>query len=98
MYESGMIAPSLGVQSEEEADDESDDDPDSWFTLEERRQFKENRRRLEEEARKNPPKRSLEERLQILRNFPVASEEDIKRQEEASKHLRQWTIREWEDQ
>ena len=79
-------------QSEQTVEDEMDDDPDSWFTLEMRRKAKENRRRWEEEARRNPRTEEDRERFhRLLLNFPVASEEAIKQQEEASEHIRrQW--------
>jgi hypothetical protein len=88
MYESGMIASDLTAPVEEEIDD----DPESWFTLEQRKQFKENRRKLEEEARRNPPKMTHEELLQLVLNFPVADEETIKRQDEVREHMRQWKM------
>ena len=88
MAETGMIA-SVSVPQDVE-DDEVDDDPDSWFTLEQRKQFKENRLKLEEEWRKKPPAMSHEEFSQILLNFPVATEEDIRRQDEVREHMRKW--------
>ena len=83
-------------KSEQTVEDEVDDDPDSWFTPEMRRKAKENRRHWEEEARKNPRTEEDRARLhRILLNFPVADEEAIKMQDEASDHLRQWKIPEY---
>jgi hypothetical protein len=65
--------------------------PSNWdarsFVLE-----KENRRRLEEEARRNPPKRTKEEMIQLLINLPMPDEETIKRQDEVREHIRQWKL------
>ena len=79
-------------QVEQTIADEMDDDPDSWFTPEMRRKAKENRRRWDEEAAKNPQTEEDRERfLRLLLDFPVASEEAIKQQDEASEHIRrQW--------
>ena len=90
MYEEGLLASNLPPQIRGESGGE--DAPDSWLTPEMQKKAKENRRRLEEEARKNPPTYSHDEFMQILRNFPVADEETIKRQDEVREHMRQWKL------
>ena len=91
MQEEGLLASEQTLQIVDESEEE-DNDPDSWFTPEMRKRAKENRRRWDEEARRNPPKRSKEELLELLLNFPVADEETIKRQDEAREHMRQWKL------
>ena len=39
---------------------------------------------------KKPPAMSHEEFSQILLNFPVATEEDIRRQDEVREYMRKW--------
>ena len=93
LHEGGFLPSN---QAEQSIEDEVDNDPDSWFTPEMRRKAKENRKRWEEEAAKNP--RTEEDRARfhrLLLNFPVADEEAIKMQDEASEHLRQWKIPEY---
>ena len=93
LYEAGFLS---SEQAEQSVGDEVDDDPDSWFTPEMRRQAKANRRRWEEEARKKTRTEEDRARLhRILLNFPVADEEAIKMQDEASEHLRKWKIPEY---
>jgi len=88
LHEAGFLP---SDQAEQTIEEDDDCDPDSWFTPEMRRKAKENRKRWEEEYAKNPPPLSHEEFLQLLLNFPVASEEAIKQQDEASEHIRrQW--------
>jgi hypothetical protein len=89
MYEEGLLASGQASLTDDESDGEYD--ADSWLTPEMQRQAKENRRRLEEEARRNPPKRTKEEMIQLLINLPMPDEETIKRQDEVREHRRQWT-------
>ena len=89
MYEAGFLPSDAEfVKDSVPACKESE----SWFTPEERAQFRANRRRLEEEAAKNPPSMSKEEFHQVLMNFPVATEEDIQRQNEVREHIEQWKL------
>jgi hypothetical protein len=88
LHEAGFFPSEQAVQAVE---DDEDIDPNSWLTPEMQRKAKANRRRLEEEARRNPPKHTKEEMLQILLNFPVADEETIKRQDEIEEMRKRWT-------
>jgi hypothetical protein len=90
MYEAGFLTFEPAVQTIDIPPPVSDSE--SWFTPEERAQFRENRRRLDEEAARNPLPYTYEEYRQILLNFPVADEEDIKRQDEVREHMRQWRL------
>jgi len=93
LHEAGFLPSDQAEQTVEEDDDY---DPDSCLTPEMQRLAKANRRRLEEEARRNPRTEEDRERFhRLLLNFPVASEEAIKMQDEASEHLRQWKIPEY---
>ena len=94
LYEAGFLSsdqaaqtagmpPRVFIESVEDATPVEESNRESWFTPEERAQFRENRRRLEEE---------WEEYYQFLLNFPVADEEDIKRQDEVREHMRQWKL------
>ena len=91
MQEEGILASDQTPQTAGESDEE-EYDPNSWLTPEMQKKARENRRRLEEDARRNPPKRSKEELLELLLNFPVANEETIQRQDEAREHMRQWKL------
>jgi len=88
LHEAGFFPSDKAEQSIE---DEVDNDPDSWFTPEMRRKAKENRKRWEEEARRNPPKRSKEEMLQLLINLPMPDDETIKTLEEIQEMRQRWT-------
>ena len=91
MQEEGLLASDQTHQIAGESEEE-EYDPDSWLTPEMQKKAKEHRRRREEKERKNPPPYSHEEFTQILRNFPVADEETIKRQDEVREHMRQWKL------
>ena len=104
MYEAGILsseqaAQTAGVQAAafvepaEESVPVEETKRESWFTPEQRAQFRENRRRLDEEAAKNPrTEEEWEEFHRLVLNFPVADEEDIKRQDEVREHMRQWKL------
>jgi len=95
MREAGFLSTDQAVQT---VDDVHADNTkrESWFTPEEHAQFRENRRRLEEAWAKNPQtEEEREEFYRVLLNFPVADEEDIKRQDEVREHMRQWKIPEY---
>jgi Spy/CpxP family protein refolding chaperone len=88
MYEAGILTSKKETPVEVKTE--------SWFTPEQHAQFRENRRRLEEAEAKNPRTKEDRERLHnILLNFPVADEEDIKRQDEVREHMRQWKLPEY---
>jgi hypothetical protein len=90
MYEAGFLTYDHAVESISEPSPDSitvNSDSESWFTPEQRAQFRENRRRLEEEWAKNPPPLSKEE---LVRNCPVASEEEIQNWEEIQEMRRRW--------
>jgi hypothetical protein len=104
MYEAGFLTYDHAVESISEPSPDNtavnsitvNSDSESWFTPEQRAQFKENRRRLDEEAARNPRSKEDREKLhRILLNFPVADEEDIKRQDEVREHMRQWKLPEY---
>ena len=90
------VSPKTCVEPVEDSVPEEETKRESWFTPEQRAQFRENRRRLEEEWAKNPQtKEERETYYQFILNFPVATEEDIKRQDEVREHMRQWRIPEY---